>query len=174
LFDISIEQFGKLLKLRIYHAQHLPVMDSGILGGKCDPYVVAEFAGIKIKTPKRLGLDVDFYTELQIPVMEPIMSTQVRLTVWDHDVGSSDDRIATVNLDYNEIKSNKGIPPRWYTLMGAPHGKQKNNSSKMNRGYIPGSCYRGKNLKIKNYLFFFDNNIFFLYSIFILYIVYLL
>eukprot|EP00478_Filoreta_tenera_P000267 GABV01000267.1.p1 GENE.GABV01000267.1~~GABV01000267.1.p1 ORF type:complete len:221 (+),score=106.79 GABV01000267.1:349-1011(+) len=38
------------------------------------------------------------------------------------------------------------MPPRWMNFYGAPIGCQKGYASSMNRGYVPGSFYRGRAL----------------------------
>jgi len=34
-----------------YEVDGLPQMDTGFVGGTCDPYVLVNFAGISLKTP---------------------------------------------------------------------------------------------------------------------------
>jgi hypothetical protein len=157
------------------------------------------------------GQSVAILKELQLPVMEPIMSTKLRVSVYDWDAGSSDDRVATLQFDYQDVKDSEDsvgwgdsgglqhmqiqnidingikdidkvradrkkavddrkaaagggptslIPssslgggpgpktlgrPTWYNMYGAPEGKQSDRvPSAMNRGFIPGSFYRGR------------------------------
>jgi len=147
LMPPEVEQHGCLLRIQCLYVDELPVMDEGLIGGKCDPYVRVEFAGIDISTPHdKSGLKVDILTELSIPVMEPTMSSTIKIHVYDYDQAGSDDRIASFTYDYEKIKAakDKKIPPMWFPLYGAPEGKQSGMASKMNRGYIPGSWYRGK------------------------------
>jgi hypothetical protein len=62
---------------------------------------------------------------------------------YDWDATSTDDRIATVNLDYEQMKT-APYRARWIQLYGAPEDHQAGWASKMNRGAIPGSSYRGR------------------------------
>ncbi len=57
-----------------------------ILVGTCDPFLQAEFAGLKIKTEKKEGTQNPTFNEvLQIPVSLPIMADDIELTLWDWD-----------------------------------------------------------------------------------------
>lgn len=49
----------------------------------CDPYLLAQFAGIKVQTKHVAGLNVVLQKELQIPVMEPIMGRNIKLSLYD-------------------------------------------------------------------------------------------
>eukprot|EP00456_Euglypha_rotunda_P035085 TRINITY_DN2705_c0_g1_i5.p1 TRINITY_DN2705_c0_g1~~TRINITY_DN2705_c0_g1_i5.p1 ORF type:complete len:970 (-),score=172.98 TRINITY_DN2705_c0_g1_i5:22-2667(-) len=146
LMPPEVEQRGCLLRMQCLYVDDLPVMDDGLIGGKCDPYVRVEFAGIDIRTDWKTGLKVDFLQELTIPVMEPTMSNTIKIHVYDHDQAGSDDRISSFTFDYEAIKNapDRKIPPAWFPLYGAPEGKQSGDASKMNKGFIPGSWYRGK------------------------------
>lgn len=136
---------GRALKLRVYEVDGLPAMDEGLFGGKCDPYASVAFAGHAVKGRHKVGQAVNLMTELIVPVTEPTMSNAVRLSLYDYDKGSSDDRIATVTLDYASLKAGP-FGPRWVNLYGAPEGKQRGVGSRMNRGYLEGSWFRGRAL----------------------------
>lgn len=104
LMPPNIPQTGKLLKIKAYEADGLPQMDEGYFGTCCDPFIRVDFAGIELRTKPEKGQNVKFLKELQVPVMEPIMSTRIRLSLYDWDMAGPDDRISTFSIDYQEIK----------------------------------------------------------------------
>ncbi len=162
----SVEQKGRLLKLQCYKAENLPVMDEALVGqGGADPYIKVDFGGSLVfftkheehamhlklvralvgmvtstKKQRKKGLNPEFLQELQVPVMEPTMSSRVCFQLWDYDkagltfffdpevfmstiliprnlLSGSDDLIGTLFLNYTDI-SKSGLRPRWYgTLM---------------------------------------------------------
>ena len=65
-----------------------------LFGDACDPFAVAEFGGIRIKSR-----NVDLLCELHLPAMEPIMS------FYDWNAAKRNDRIGCLLFDYNEIKA---------------------------------------------------------------------
>lgn len=139
----EIEQIPKLLVISLYQCRNLPAMDVGILGSQCDPYVWAQFAGIKVKSKRRKGLNPDLVNEINIPVMEPIMASAIKLCLFDWNAATRNDRIATLTFNYNKIKRMGGLGPKWVPMYGAPIGRQKGIAAKMNRGVLEGTCYRG-------------------------------
>jgi C2 domain len=147
LMPPSIEQKGMILKCKVFEVDGLPKMDEGFFGGAaCDPFARIDFAGVKVKSSHKKGQDdIQMLEELQVPVMEPIMGSRIMFSMYDWDAAGSNDRICSTYIDYNEVKRN-GYPPRWINFYGAPEGKQRGLASKMNRGYIEGSFFRGRAL----------------------------
>jgi len=46
LMPPTVEQKGRLMKLQVYKAENLPVMDEALVGqGGADPYIKVDFAG---------------------------------------------------------------------------------------------------------------------------------
>jgi len=139
-----IEQKGYLLEATVWDAFDLVQMDTGIVGGKCDPYVLVDYAGVKHQTQVLHGLSVSFNQILQMPVMEPVMSDRIRVFAMDHDVATKDESIGVVNISYKELKKTGRLPPRWYNLYGSPALKSNDIAKKMNDGFLEGSTFRGK------------------------------
>jgi hypothetical protein len=54
----------------------------GIDYGYCDPYGKVEFAGIELKTKRGEGKDVSLNETLNVPVMEPMMSTAIKFSMY--------------------------------------------------------------------------------------------
>eukprot|EP00808_Paulinella_micropora_P000340 g32402.t1 len=151
----EVETKGYLLSLAVYQIMEIPIMDPNILskGGSTDPYLVVEYAGVKLSTRKQdkkkkvRGLKIPEYnTMIQVPVMEPVMSSSIKVQLWDRD-DIRDELIATVFLDYHEVKKHDTLKgPKWYNLYGSPLGakKKKDVAKKMNDGFVTGTLYRGK------------------------------
>ena len=133
LMPPQIDQQGRLLRVRCYEVDGLPAMDEGYFGGKCDPYPRVDFAGVWEKGKHVTGQSVDIMQEIQIPVMEPIIGSQILFSLYDWDQAGSDDRIVTVSLSYPEAKEGEYLAPRWYNFYGAPEGKSKGLAAKMNK-----------------------------------------
>lgn len=160
LMPPSLEQTAQLLKVQIYQTIDLPEMDQGLMlgkSGRCDPYVKIQFAGAKLRTKHFTGQDIAaFNMELQIPVMEPTMSSAINVQCYDWDQFDCDDLISSFRIDYGSIKDHPDVwsKPKWHNMYGAPEptGKIKDISKigkedfgeKMNQGYIEGSFYRGR------------------------------
>jgi hypothetical protein len=143
LLPPHIQAETKMLRVSVYDVRDMPRMDEGFVGGYCDPYAKVEFAGIACKTKHMSGKDVDMNQVMCVPVMEPILASKIKFSMYDWDSTSSDDRINTFPLDYAEIKA-KPFQARWFHLYGAPEDYQNGWASKMNRSVIPGSFYRGR------------------------------
>ncbi|GAB5363955.1 hypothetical protein AAMO2058_000927700 [Amorphochlora amoebiformis] len=113
-------------RMRIYRARHLkkvvlfylisadglPAMD---LDGSCDPYCIIElknkFGNIVAytqQTPIRNGRNVKFNTAHYIWPLDATAHT-LEVSVYDHDILSSDDWIGSVKLNVSEITSDDQI-----------------------------------------------------------------
>ena len=84
LMPPQIEQKGMALHIKCYGTDGLPRMDDYI-GGTCDPYCKVEYAGITLKTKHGTGYAFNWNEEMLVPVMEPIMSSNIRMSVYDWD-----------------------------------------------------------------------------------------
>lgn len=146
LMPPQIDQKGRLLKVRCYEVDGLPAMDEGYFGGKCDPYPRVDFAGVFEKGKHVTGQAVDILQEIQIPVMEPIIGSQIRFSMYDWDQAGSDDRIQTVSFSYPDAKAGDLKTPFWVNFYGAPEGKSKKLAAKMNKSWVEGTFYRGRAL----------------------------
>ena len=98
---------------------------------------------MRIKSPRKKGVTCDVLSKLQIPVYEPVMATNIKLSWFDWNAGKRNDRISTICLDYKNVKKNK-ITPRWIPMYGAQVGCSRGIARKMNQGFIAGSAYRGE------------------------------
>jgi hypothetical protein len=145
LMPPHIDQKGYILTLNFHCAQHLPNMDLGILGGSCDPYVVASFGGITVKTSVfEKQLNPIFNQALQLAVMEPIMSDRIIISIYDKDKLDKDDLICIFTISYRNAKKGYFKNPVWFSLYGAAENVRNENALQMAKGYIEGSHYRGR------------------------------
>ncbi|MES1910298.1 MAG: hypothetical protein MHM6MM_002918, partial [Cercozoa sp. M6MM] len=145
LMPPEVEQDPHLLTVTVHEVRDMPVMDTGVIGGKCDPFVSVHFASNKVKTSTGKGLCHRFDEALSLPVFEPVLSQCIVVKVKDWDVGS-DDLIGTAFFDYADLKEapNHELGPMWVHLYGAPHGKQAGFAKRMNRGLVDATSYRGR------------------------------
>ena len=66
----------------------MPRMDEdfGIKGlSLCDPYLRIDFAGITAKTDHKAGQNVTINQVICLPVMEPILSSNIKFSMYDWD-----------------------------------------------------------------------------------------
>ncbi|MES1914224.1 MAG: hypothetical protein MHM6MM_006322, partial [Cercozoa sp. M6MM] len=145
LMPPEVEQDPHLLTVTVHEVRDLPVMDTGVVGGKCDPFVSVHFASNKVKTRTGTGLNYRFDESISLPVFEPVLSQCITIKVKDWDVGSND-LIGTAFFDYTELKEapDQQLGPMWVHLYGAPHGKQAGFAKRMNRGLVDATTYRGR------------------------------
>lgn len=131
----------------MYDALDLPEMDDGLIGSKCDPYVMVEFGSNRLKSDRKKGVNVSFNQEIQVPVFEPVMSDNLKVQLWDYDIGpQNDDLISTTGLSYATAKTGAYSIPRWINFYGAQTTEKDPISDKMNKGHCEASCYRGRML----------------------------
>eukprot|EP00762_Andalucia_godoyi_P001218 ANDGO_04901.mRNA.1 Synaptotagmin-4 len=141
--ELDIMKFE--LCIRIYRAEHLPRMDKG-LGGKCDPYVVAKFAGNKATRTDivKRSYNPTWNQEIRLPVLFPCLSDRIEVTVMDYDFGTSDDAICTTFFRFTDVKLNE-VGPKWINLYGAPQLSFRDSLSRlMNEGREEPTAYRGR------------------------------
>eukprot|EP01083_Nonionella_stella_P138040 420019_1 len=155
LVSPSITQSPHLLTIKVHRLQNLVNTDKGNLAESLrhldkkdkhlDPFVCVEFAGGQLRTKDVYsGIDCQVQTQFEIPVMEPIFTKDITITVMDWDQIGHNDRIGVVTIDYEQIKEEKHRDARWYYMYGAPLGKKKGYARKMNKGLVEGSHYRGE------------------------------
>ncbi len=160
LLPPTVEQTGYLLRVRCYSVDGLPKMNSALNGSPCDPYVAVEFGGLVMKTKHGKGQKWDWNEELSIPVMEPVMASTIKISVYDWDRIGKDNLIGTFQVEYNDVKqaalasggaaaleldassptsgggsgggggATKDHMVRWFNLYGAPRGRQRGKQAK--------------------------------------------
>lgn len=145
LMPPQITQKGYVLNINVYCAQDLPKMDSGVLGGSCDPYVSVNFAGITVRSSVfENQLSPTFNEALQIAVMEPIMSDRIIFSIYDKDKFDKDDLIGTFTISYRMAKRGALKKPFWVNLYGAGENMRNQVAIDMAKNLIEGSQYRGR------------------------------
>eukprot|EP01084_Bolivina_argentea_P309384 535139_1 len=148
LLPPEIEQTPYLLAISIYECKDLCTSDVGWLSDACDPFAIVEFGSIRIQSKIKKGINVDMLCQLHIPVMEPIMSSAIKISFYDWNATKRNDRIASLSFNYHHIKTtiNDMNTAKWYILYGAPLGYQRGHARKMNQGFVEGTSYRGQAL----------------------------
>ena len=51
------------------------------------------------------GTTADLLCELHVPVMEPIMSCTIKISIYDWNMAKRNDRIGCLTFDYNRVKA---------------------------------------------------------------------
>eukprot|EP00301_Raphidiophrys_heterophryoidea_P013214 c2057_g1_i1.p1 GENE.c2057_g1_i1~~c2057_g1_i1.p1 ORF type:complete len:1364 (-),score=380.71 c2057_g1_i1:181-4272(-) len=156
-----------ILILQIHKAEHLPVVDTAILGiggASIDPYIKVEFAGLEAKTHAiNESQNPIFCDQLEIPITLPCMSDRIIITLMDKDKVGDDDVIGMTRLRFNTVpclaegpdlkKPREGgghepIPPkaltRWINLYGPRGGLDNPQAMQMRLGTSRGSTYLGR------------------------------
>ncbi|XP_022792929.1 myoferlin-like isoform X4 [Stylophora pistillata] len=126
LTPVGVTRQSAVFTLKVFHAEDLPQMDTGIgrsfkkffsffssdddkeedkgKKGLVDPYIEFSFCGKKAKTGiKYHDSDPEFKQFLKIPLMLPSMCERLKLQVFDWDRGSSDDCIGTAFINLSSI-----------------------------------------------------------------------
>jgi len=151
LMSPGIIQTPHMLTIKIYEARALTKTDKDMLFSKnkgdqnLDPFFTVEFAGTRLKSDVYKSVNPKCQVQFDIPVMEPVFSKNITISVKDYDKFFSDDRIASLKLDYLKLKQEYRMcmEPCWLYLYGAPQGHQSGYSKKMNKGLVEGSNFRG-------------------------------
>lgn len=141
LMPVGVTRQSAVFTLKVYHAEDLPQMDSGIgqsfkkffsffssdddekeegkgKKGLVDPYMEFSFCGKKQKTAIIYhDSNPEFKTFLKIPLMFPSMCERIKLQMFDWDRGTSDDCIGTAFIDLSSItgqgESDEGFLPQF-------------------------------------------------------------
>eukprot|EP00808_Paulinella_micropora_P000520 g82182.t1 len=148
------------LELKVYDIVDMVKMDETVIGSTCNPYIKLSFAGAVIKSHSVSGRSTArLLQHLILPVYEPVMSSEVRIEVWDKDnAGLSsvfNDLLGVIVLDYTELKAASAAamrddpdacpPALWHSIYGAPELKQKSKTARhMNSGLLEGVFYRAR------------------------------
>lgn len=138
LMPVGVTRQSAVFTLKVYQAEDLPQMDTGIgrsfkkffsffssddekeedkgKKGLVDPYMEFSFCGKKQKTAIIYHeSNPEFKTFLKIPLMFPSMCERLRLQMFDWDRGSSDDCIGTAFINLSSIagrgESDEGFLP---------------------------------------------------------------
>ncbi|XP_022096608.1 dysferlin-like isoform X4 [Acanthaster planci] len=105
--------------VKVYNAEDIPQMDAGLFEGiknilgsgsgkkeLVDPYLIASFAGKKVKTDVKYTNDhPDWNQELRVPIRFPSMCEKLKLQMRDWDRVSNDDYIGTAFVDISSVSS---------------------------------------------------------------------
>ncbi|EDO43088.1 predicted protein, partial [Nematostella vectensis] len=118
LMPMGVARQPALFNLRIFQAEDIPQMDSGmgrsikkffkgIFGGAkglVDPYVKVNFCGKKIETSIKYQDDnPEFKEQVKIPLMFPSMCERIKIQLYDWDRVGNDDCIGTAFLSLSSI-----------------------------------------------------------------------
>lgn len=119
----QIQQKGCQITVRCVRGEHFPKLD---IGGTLDAYCVAEFSGNKA-TSQYYAADtanrsVTWNEDLLVPAILPVVSGKVKLSIWDHDLGSKDDFVGEIYFDVDDILKGKLERLFWANLYGSPPG----------------------------------------------------
>ncbi|KAL9983681.1 hypothetical protein ACROYT_G005897 [Oculina patagonica] len=142
LMPLGVTRQSAVFTLKVYHAEDLPQMDTGIgrsfkkffsffgssddkeddkekgKKGLVDPYMEFSFCGKKASTPIIYhDSNPEFKQFLKIPLMLPSMCERIKLQMFDWDRGSSDDCIGTAFINLSSIagqgESSEGFLPQF-------------------------------------------------------------
>eukprot|EP00658_Telonema_sp_P-2_P027401 TRINITY_DN2115_c0_g1_i3.p1 TRINITY_DN2115_c0_g1~~TRINITY_DN2115_c0_g1_i3.p1 ORF type:complete len:608 (+),score=158.63 TRINITY_DN2115_c0_g1_i3:101-1924(+) len=129
------------LNMTVHKAKDLPKVDTW---GSCDGFINILFGGVVLRTDTVAGsLNPEWKTELRMPVGVPTMSDSIEVSLYDEDIGASDDFIGSCFYSYKEINSSCVIGPHWRHLYGWPgHASSEEIAATKQRGEQP-TEYRG-------------------------------
>lgn len=142
LMPMGVTRQSAVFTLKVYHAEDLPQMDTGIgqsfkkffsffssdddkedeeskgKKGLVDPYMEFSFCGKKATTSTKYhDSNPEFKQFLKIPLMLPSMCERIKLQMFDWDRGSTDDCIGTAFISLSEIAgqgdSSEGFLPQF-------------------------------------------------------------
>jgi hypothetical protein len=115
-----------VLHFNIIRAEGIPKMDDGPMG-KADPYVKL-ISGKKNTQTAHISntFEPTWNTQVQLPLLLPALADTITLQMWDYDVASPDDIIATFRMKVGDLtqQTNRDglpkLPPRWLNFYGPP------------------------------------------------------
>lgn len=142
LMPVGVVRQSAVFTLKVYQAEDLPQMDSGIgqsfkkffsffgsdsddeeegekkKEGLVDPYMVFSFCGKKQKTSVIYhDCNPEFKTFLKIPLMFPSMCERIKMQMFDWDRGNAHDCIGTAYIDLSAItgqgEADEGFLPQF-------------------------------------------------------------
>eukprot|EP01083_Nonionella_stella_P304465 1058238_1 len=117
---------------------------------RLDPFFIVKFGGVPVNSidfkdiKRSKGCNDDnVLIQFELPVMEPTYCENIEIEFHDKDITDTD-LIGIVRMNYQKTKQ-QWVKPRWYHIYGAPVGYETNEyATKMNRGLLPGTYYRGQ------------------------------
>eukprot|EP00639_Heterosigma_akashiwo_P002728 CAMPEP_0194586124 /NCGR_PEP_ID=MMETSP0292-20121207/18221_1 /TAXON_ID=39354 /ORGANISM="Heterosigma akashiwo, Strain CCMP2393" /LENGTH=1684 /DNA_ID=CAMNT_0039441823 /DNA_START=144 /DNA_END=5198 /DNA_ORIENTATION=+ len=157
VFPPQIKQGLRCLVVGLHRGEGLPAMDHLLSGRRgVDAQVRIEFghAGQQVrsrvvtKQGSQDSFDLEFNQEIYLPFAFPTASNAIKLSVYDVDVGKSDEIIAT--SQGFSLQLVRRFPAAhqafWANLYGAPltGGAANKAGDEMNTGVAPASTYRGR------------------------------
>lgn len=132
------------LIISLLKAENLPIMDNG---GTLDAYIEAHFAGVSIQSSvikaDSVTMTSYWYEELHLPVIEPCVSHNLVLRVFDSDVISSE-LVGSFHFEWDDIIAGKYSEYFWSNIYGAPPLVSNDFSDIMNNISNLASHWRGR------------------------------
>ena len=133
--------------IRCVKGEGLPKLDSG--SGTCDPYVMAIFSGLKMKTKHQECDSATFsaywYEDIYIPVTLPNVSGKLLIRLWDWDAGlNSDDIIGGVSFNWANVLAGKYADYFWANIYGSHIEGSGPETDRMNNLPEVASYWRGR------------------------------
>lgn len=116
LMPPNIAATPSVLKVGVFEAHSLPVMDTGIKP-TADPYVKVRFNLQKVKTKViKSTLEPTWDEQLEIPFTAPTFEDKISVCVSDRDGTSKNDIISKFTVSLVDVLAGKLREPRWYHL----------------------------------------------------------
>ncbi|NXJ51751.1 FR1L4 protein, partial [Spizaetus tyrannus] len=147
--------------VKLYHAEGLPSMSAGIMGGFSkiigekkvfiDPYVQVSFCGQQGETSVETNTtEPEWNEQISFIEMFPPLARKIKVQVLD-DANVGDVAIATHYIDLQQISDpgrngfNPMFGPAWVNLYGSPQNSALRDIHKeLNEGMAEGIFYRGR------------------------------
>ena len=101
----SVKPNFKQIKLHIHKGEHLPKLDTALIGqGKMDAFVDTKINGKRIKTKiiETKNDEATWNETFFIPVRVPVMSGKLVLGVWDYDT-VNDEQAGSLIFDFKQL-----------------------------------------------------------------------
>ena len=157
LVSASIKKEYKVVTMRFFVAEGLPVMDSNFLRkNSIDAYLKLKYGKKKLKTQVYTQADgrVIWNEEFLIPVELPIRNDKLEVAIMDSDE-ISDEKVCTMSLslksllkyDLGNENPNMRSQRKWVNLYGSPKTPSVftgSNAKKMNSDPSAASAYNGR------------------------------
>ncbi|NWU48686.1 FR1L4 protein, partial [Dromas ardeola] len=147
--------------IKLYHAEGLPTMSAGIMGGFSkiigekkvfiDPYVQVSFCGQQGETSVETNTtEPEWNEQISFIEMFPPLARKIKVQVLD-DANVGDVAVATHYIDLQQISDpgrngfNPTFGPAWVNLYGSPQNSSlKDIHKNLNEGMGEGIFYRGR------------------------------
>ena len=146
LMPPQIKPRTKQLIIQFLKADSLPIMDSG---GTIDAFCVAKFAGAEQKTSIKVAdeatMNVYWYEEVYLPVMQPCVSSKFYVNLWDYDrVAFKNDLVGSFSFNWGEIEKGSYKDYFWANIYGADPSCDNEEATLMNNVEELASYWRGR------------------------------